>query len=189
MPLIDLPTIESHCQQLDALQPQLEEFLTEPLTEQTRRALDLTLALSGFGLALQFGLIELSKLSAAGVEVKLIGKSTVYVLALLSSFFLVRFMLDYKKDDARFKLSRGRAALAMQAFFYPVEEMIRRAEGGAVDQDFGAYEFAQEVVVKKIDQIKTIDRYRKIIDLVFPICLWALLIAAIAWQFASGRSA
>jgi hypothetical protein len=77
----------------------------------------------------------------------------------------------------------------MQAFFYPVEEMIGAHGGGVAEQDSNAYEFAQETVVKKIGEIETIDRLRKTIDLVFPIFLWALLIAAIAWQIASGRPA
>lgn len=145
--------------------------MKEPLSEQARKAQSFTLALSGIAVALGLQLVQITKLPTPAGEVVIVGGSAALVVTGLSLFFLLRFVLYCLRDNALFKWTKGRAALGVKKFFQPFDDATSDEEVQMVAKQYG---FSHRSFYKVIREIERTSKFRKWIDFIFPIALWAV---------------
>ena len=166
-------------EQITQLEPLVQEFFKEPLSDQARKAQALTLTFSTVAVSVGLGLVQINKIAGGGADIVILGNSATLVATGLSLFFLVRFLLYYSRDEALFKWAKGRAALGIKIFFHPMEVA---STNGTIDSVARRYAFSQESFYNVIGVIERSARHRKQLDFVFPIALWIAAFILLLWS-------
>jgi hypothetical protein len=192
-------------EQIRLLAPSFENILTERFCAEARLAQNLAMSLSGLGIALHAGLIELKKGNVTGIEFGLhSAKAGVMLLAIASVFFLVRFLFLAWRDSAAYRLKVFAAAANMNdvtqslhrravALWRQAKEMEKKVN----DRDYSdpeemrtrqkdleaelakmddVLESVGGVVVKFVYRSKFIDTYTVAFEITLPCLLVSVLI-------------
>jgi hypothetical protein len=198
-------------QQIAEVRPALERLIKDPFGPKTRAAQNMTLLLSGLGIAVVLGFITLEEFGGGESKLKFQASalSLGFLLLCTSTFVLIRFLLFSHENLAVQRLERLAAYQQLLEASLPfmkisaesderkkglfaeavekrmsIEHVVEQARAIALETEARIQPYLP--LIRYIDTVqnagKWIDRFRSVVDRLFPTALWLALVLLLAQQ-------
>jgi hypothetical protein len=200
-------------QQITEVRSALAQLVKDPFTPKTRAAQNMTILLSGLGIAIALGFITVEEFGFGDSKAKFhTGPLSLGLLFLCTSaFLLARFLLFSKENLALHKLETLSAYKNLLEASLPIMKISDESDhrqkelyAEAVEKRMELDDVADKIrkirsdaeeklqpyipFIKYIDRVqkagKRTNRFRSIVDRIFPIALWFALLVALCTQAA-----